>query len=205
LKIRGENVLIIGGSCFKAMKKYFLWPLIVLIFTFTLFAQSKTNDAIAKQIKDLKAEKTIALSYDEAGKTSKIMVTGEDFGKEQHKRAGVEAMNFGMAFFYPGKALTAAPSELNFTFWVVSKKPRFAASHHWTVTVGDETLDLGEARYAARAAENMEYLNFKISRENLEKIAKSSDVKFKIGSAELKFTPEHLRAFANLLKIVNNE
>jgi hypothetical protein len=187
------------------MKKYLLLPLIVLLAAAASFAQSKTNEAIAKQIKELKAEKSITLSYDEAGNTSKIMVTGEDFGKEQDKRAGVEAMNFGMAFFYPGKVLTAAPAEINFTFWVLSKKPKFAASHAWTVEVGGETLDLGEARYAARASENMEYLNFKISRANLEKIANAADVKFKIGGAEMKFTAEHLKTFANLLKIVNNK
>ena len=185
------------------MKKYLLLPLIVLSFAVSLFAQSKSNEAIAKQIKDLKAEKTITLSYDEASKTSKIMVIGENFSKEDAKSAGVDAMNFGMAFFYPGKALAAAPDEINFTFWVLTKKPKFAAAHAWTVTVGGETLDLGDARYAARKEENMEYLNFKISRANLEKIAAARDVKFKIGTAEMKFTPGQLQTFANLLKISN--
>src|SRR5215213_7327340 len=99
------------------MKKYLFLPAAVLICAVSLLAQSKSNEAIAKQIKDLKADKSITLTYDEAGKTSKITVTGEDFGKEQDKRAGVEAMNFGLAFFYPGKALTAAPDEIAFTFW----------------------------------------------------------------------------------------
>ncbi len=186
------------------MKNVLILPLAVLILSLSLFAQSKTNETIARQIKELNAEKTITLTYDEASKASKIMVTGEDFGKSQDKRAGVEAMNFGMAFFYPGTTLTQAPAEINFTFWVMNKKPKFAASHRWTVTAGGETIDLGEARYAARAKENMEYLNFRISRENLEKIARSSEVKFKLGSAELQFTPEHLKTFANLLKIIEN-
>ena len=185
------------------MNKYLLLPLIVLLGSGATFGQSKTNAAIAKQIKDLRAEKTITLSYDESSKTSKIMVVAEDFGKEQDKRAGVEALNFGMAFFYPGTLLTAAPDEINLTFWVLNKKPRFAASHRWTVIIGGETLDLGEARYAARPKENMEFLNFKISRANLEKIARATDVKMKIGNAELKFTPEHLKTFNNLLKISN--
>ena len=185
------------------MKKYFLLPLIVLLAVGAAFGQSKSNEAIAKQIKDLKAEKNITLSYDEASKMSKIMVVGDDFGSEQDKRIGVEAMNFGMAFFYQGKTLTAAPDEINFTFWVLNKKPRFASSHTWTATLGDETLDLGDARYVSKPKENMEYLNFKISRRNLEKIAKASEVKLKIGNAEIKFTPEHLKTFANLLKISN--
>lgn len=187
------------------MKKYFLLPLIALLSVGALFGQTKSNEAIAKQIKELKAEKNITLSYDEASKTSKIMVVGDDFGSEQDKRTGVEAMNFGMAFFYPGKALTSTPDELNFTFWVLNKKPRFAAAHAWTATIGNETLALGDARYVSKPKENMEYLNFKISRANLEKIARASDAKFKLGDAELKFTPEHLRTFANFLKISNPE
>jgi hypothetical protein len=185
------------------MKRYFLLPLIILFAAAALFAQSKSNEAIAKQLKDLKADKNISLSYDGASNMSKIMVRGDDFGSEQDKRIGVEAMNFGMAFFYQGKALNAAPDEINFTFWVLNKKPKFTESHAWTVTIGGETLDLGDARYVSKPKENMEYLNFKISRANLEKIAKSSDAKFKIGNAELKFTPEHLRTFTNLLKISN--
>lgn len=186
------------------MKKYFLLPLIVFLAVGAAFGQSKSNEAIANQIKDLKAEKNITLSYDEASKTSKIMVVGENFASDDAKRAGVEAINFGMAFFYPGKALSNAPEEINFTFWVLTKKPKFAASHAWTATVGNETLDLGDARYVSKPKENMEYLNFKISRTNLEKIAKSSDAKFKLGDVELKFTAEHLRTFANLLKIINS-
>ena len=176
-------------------------PLAGLFFASTLFAQSKTNDAIAKQIKELNAEKAITLTYDEGSKASKIMVVGEDFGKEQDKRAGVEALNFGMAFFYPGTTLTQAPAEINLTFWVMNKRPKFADAHRWTAKVGGETLDLGEARYAVRPKENMEYLNFRISRENLAKIARGGEVKFKLGSAELKFTPEHLKIFSNFLKI----
>src|SRR5215203_730088 len=181
------------------MKKYLLFTLIFL-FAAAAAAQSKSNETIAKQIKELKAG-NITLSYDEASQASKIMVIGEDFGKQQDKSAGVEAMNFGMAFFYPGKALTTAPDEIALTFWVLNKKPRFAESHHWTVTLGGETIDLGDARYVSKPKESMEYLNFKISRANLVKISKGTDVKFKLGAAELKFTPEHLRTFANLLRI----
>jgi hypothetical protein len=185
------------------MKRFLILPLTVLFFALSVFAQSKTNEAINKQIKDLNAGKTITLTYDESSKTSKIMVVAEDFGKSQDKRAGVDALNFGMAFFYPGSVLTTAPAEINLTFWVMNEKPKFAEAHVWTATVGGETINLGEARYAARPKENMEYLNFRISRENLEKIARSREVKFKLGKTELEFTPEHLKTFVNFLKISN--
>jgi len=186
------------------MKKYFLLTLVVLLAVAASFGQAQTNEALTKRIKALKADKNIVLTFDEASNMSKMMVVGDDFGGAQCKRAGVEALSFGMAFFYQGKTLTAAPETINFTFWVMNKKPKFAAAHGWTMTIGDETVDLGDARYAAKPSENMEYLNFKISRANLEKIAKAPGAKFRLGTAELLFTPEHLKTFADLLKILNS-
>ncbi len=84
-----------------------------------------------------------------------------------------------------------------------SKKPKFAESHNLTIFAPGETLDLGDARYVSRPTEKTEYLNFKISRENLIKIAKANSAKLKIGNAEFQFTPEHIRAFAALVKISN--
>ncbi len=182
------------------LKKFFLLPTLILTLTAFAFAQIKANDAIEKQIKILKVEKVISVSYDESGGTSKIFVRGEDFGRTQDNRAALQSFSFGMAFFYAGKALTAAPDIINLTFWAQSKKPRFAEAHNLTIFTDAETLDLGDARYVLKS-DKIEYLNFKISRENLIKIAKSSNAKLKIGNAEFQFAPEHLRVFTALVKI----
>lgn len=183
------------------IKKLFLLLILVLTFTSFALAQTKSNDAIEKQIKTLKVEKTITLSYDESGGTSKIFVIGEDFGRDQDNRAGLNGFSFGMAFFYPGKTLNAAPDEIALTFWVQSKKPTFGESHNLTVFANGEILDLGNARYVSREREKTEYLNFKISRENLIRISNSTATKLKIGNAEFQFTSEHLKVFAALVKI----
>ena len=183
------------------MKKSFFISLLILILTFAAFSQSKSNEQIEKQIKNLNVEKSINLVYDEAGGTTKIIAFGKDFGRDADKRARVQGFSFGIAFLYAGKTLKAAPNELNLTFWVQTKKPQFAQSHHLTVFAGNETLDLGDARYSVRSGEEMEYLNFKIPRETFTKIANASDAKIKIGSAEFKLTPEHLKLFAAMVKI----
>ncbi|MEO6050247.1 MAG: hypothetical protein ABIP78_02810 [Pyrinomonadaceae bacterium] len=110
-------------------------------------------------------------------------------------------MNFGMAFFYAGKALTGSPETIDFTFWVLTKKPKFAAAHTWNVTLGEETLDLGDARYAAKPRENMEYLNFIVTRSDLTKIAAGSNVKFQLGTFEFTFRPSQLTLLKNLLAV----
>lgn len=173
----------------------------VILLSSALAPAQKTNDTISTQLKSLKADKNITLSYDAGSDSSKIMVRADNFDDKETSKAGLQAMNFGMAFFYQGKSLAAPPETINLTFWVLTKKPQFAAANNWTVTLAKETLDLGAARYSAKPGEKMEYLNFKISRTDLAKIAAGTSVKFKLGTADFTFTPEHLTIFKNLLAI----
>jgi hypothetical protein len=157
----------------------------------------KPADAIQRQIKSLGAEKQIELSND--GGASKISGRAENFADAEARAAHIEAMNFGMAFFFPGTTLAAAPDTINLTFWVLTKRPQFAGSSKWVVMLPNETLDLGDSRYSGKG--QMEYLNFKITRSDLAKIAAGSNVKFKLGSASFTFTPEHLQLFKNIIAI----
>jgi hypothetical protein len=177
--------------------------ILLVIFVATLAASAqKSNDAISKQIKSLKADKSITLTYD--GNSSKIMATAANFADSEAKRAKIQAMNFGMAIFYSGKELTAAIDTFDFAFWVLTKKPQFGASHSWKITLGGVSLDVGDALYAAKPRENMEYLNFKLTRANLVKITtEKSAVKFKLGTSEFTFTPSQLELFKNLLAITD--
>jgi hypothetical protein len=179
-----------------------IFPLIVvLLASLALSAQSKSNDAMAKQIKALKAEKSFTLTYDTGSGMSKVMGSSESFTDAEAKKAGIQAMSFGTAFFYQGQALGAAADPIALTFWVMTKKPQFAANHKWTAIAGSETLDLGDAQYAAKPANNMEYLNFRVSRENLKKLAGQANVKFKLGTAEFQFSASQQKLLADLLKL----
>src|SRR5258706_11711761 len=182
------------------MKNTVFSALTILLLALTASAQ-KTNDAIAKQIKSLKADKSITLTYDGASNASKIFVRADNFSDAEAKKAGIQAMNFGMAHIYVGQALATPPDSFDLSFWILSKKPRFAAANRWTVMLGSETLDLGDARYGAKPREDMEYLNFHISRQDLVKIAASTDVKFNLGDAGFTFTPAQLALFRNLLAV----
>ncbi len=176
----------------------------IVLVTLSIASAQKTNDVVSKQIKALKADKTITLSYDAASNTSKIMVIASNFDGKEAVKAGIRAMNFGMAAFYPGQAITTPPDSFNFTFWVLTKKPVFGNDHNWVNSPARSGLNLGEARYVSKPGEGMEYLNFKISRENLATIAASTDTKFKLGPAEFTFTPDQITILKNLLAISDN-
>jgi hypothetical protein len=176
---------------------------LLLAGTLSISAQ-KSNDAIQKQIKSLHAEKSIYLSYD--GNASKLMGVASNFDDSGMKAAGIQAMNFAMAVFYQGQQLTASPDTINFTFWPMSKKPRFATTGAWVVDLPGGALNLGDYRYAAKPSENMEYLNFKISRADLAKIAASSaPVKFHLAGQNFSFTSEQLQLLRNFLAVSDSK
>ena len=186
------------------MKRLIALCAATLFLTLTSSAQSLTNDTIRDRIRTQNAENGITLSYDDASKMSKIMAVSENFSKDDASRSGILAMNFAAGLFYPGDNYVKPPESFLLTFWVLSKKPRFGASHALTVTVRDEVLVIG-ARYSAKPREQMEYLNFEISRENLTKIAGQSDVRFQLGDQEFSFTKSQMKLMADLLVITSIE
>jgi hypothetical protein len=169
---------------------------VLLTLSGIALSQTKSADAISKQLKALKAEKIYSLTYDKGSNNSKIYGFGENF--DEAKASKLLFLRFGLAFFFAGNALSTKADSYTLTFQAEGKKPLFAASHALKFTIDGEALDLGDARYVNK---DMEYLNFKLNREQLSKIAKGKDVKAKLGAIELKFTPAHIKMFADLLAL----
>lgn len=180
-----------------------IFPILFVILSFVAFAaaQGKSSEAIGSQIKSLRAEKTLAVEFNKASNITKILAFGEDFGRNQDRANNLESFSFGTTFFFAGNVLTAAPDSFVTTFWAQGRKPMFAESHALTIVVDGESLDCGQARYARKSGDPREFLNFVLPRAYLEKIAKGRDVQLKMGSAQFKFKPEHLKLFSNLLAI----
>jgi hypothetical protein len=146
-------------------------------------------------------EKNVTLDYDKGGNTSRLKAVTDNFSDNDVRRSGIQAMNFAMGFFYPGDTLKSAPDPILLTFWVLTKKPRFGDAHNLRVLFGTESVDLGDARYVSKPSENMEYLNFQISRANLSRIAQTHDVKLQIGKFEFNLTPEQRIVIAEILHV----
>jgi len=164
-------------------------------------AQSKPNDVIFTQIKSSDAGRHITLTYDAASNTSKIMAVAPNFSDRDAKNAGVLAMNLTAGTFYAGSELQRPADPIKLTFWVLSNKPRFADSHRFVVIDGADTIDLGEGRYAAKAREGMEYLNYEPSRGDLAKIVALGRPQFKLGEYTFTFTPEQIKMLSDLLRL----
>lgn len=173
----------------------------LFLFTVTVSAQTISNETIQNRIRSAHAEKSISLVFDAAAKTSKIMAVSENVPKDEAGRSGIMAMNFAIGLFYPGDALTKSPDSFLLTFWVLTRKPRFASRHDMTAVLRDEMLVIGSARYVAKPREAMEYLNFAITRENLAKIAAENDVRFMLGDEEFTFTRSQMKLLADMLTI----
>ena len=173
----------------------------ILLATAFTNAQSKPNDTVARQLKELGVESTVTLSHDHASNMSKLMAVSGNFSDSEAKAADVRAMNFAAGFLYPGQALDKSPDPILLTFWVLSKQNRFGNGHAFVVQVDGETLDLGDSRYVARPRDNTEYLNFNISRDVLARISAGSNVRFTLGGASFTFSRDQLKMLASLLLI----
>jgi hypothetical protein len=82
----------------------YLLVLTILVLSVTVSAQEKTNDEISRQIRLLGVDH-VTLTFDQASNTTKIMAVSENFSDSDASAAGVQAMNFAMAFFYQGSSL----------------------------------------------------------------------------------------------------
>lgn len=168
----------------------------ILLLISAATAQTKTNDAIRQQLKSLGSE--IAVSFDQNSKVTTIKGVAENFANDEAKRAGVKAMNFAVGVIYPGDGLDRAPEQFMLSFWVLSGKPRFSEDHTFNVFFREGTMQLGEARYTARARDGMEYLNFNLTRDQVKQIAAESKVYFQLGGKTFDFTPSQLKLLADL-------
>lgn len=92
--------------------------------------------------------------------------------------------------------MNASPTEFPLTFQAQSKKPVFAETHRLIFTIDGTDLDLGEARYASK--NGIEYLNFKLTREQLETLARGKTISMKIGAAEFNLTADKIKMFTDL-------
>ena len=183
------------------MKRLIPIAAVFVLLTVAISAQEISNDTVQTRINSLDAEKSIALTFDEAAKTTKIMAVSENFSRDEAGRSGILAMNFAVGIIYPGNSITKSPASFLLTFWVLSKKPRFGANHSLAVSLREEILVIGSARYAGKPREQMEYLNFEISREALIMIAGQTDVRFHLGDEEFTFTRSQMKLLADLLTI----
>ena len=170
----------------------YLFVLTILFLSSVISAQEKTNDEINRQIRSLGVDH-VTLTFDQASNTTKIMAVSENFSDSDAGAAGLQAMNFAMAFFYSGTSLKQSPDTIHFAFWVLTKKPRFAENHHLTVDIDGRTLDIGDARYAAKPNQNLEYLNFEVKRTDLTAIGAGNNVTFRIGGRSFSATHEQIK------------
>lgn len=173
----------------------------ILLFATLSFSQEKSNDEINRQIRSLGVDH-VNVSFDASSNMSKLMAVSENFSDRDANSAGVQAMNFALGFFYSGTSLKNSPESVHFSFWVLTKKPRFAENHHLTVEIDGRTLDLGDARYAAKPERNLEYLNFELSRADLDAFKLANKATFHVGEHVFTASTSQLNTIKSVSRIL---
>jgi hypothetical protein len=174
--------------------------LALFVLSSVVFGQEKSNDDINRQIRSAGVDH-VTLTFDGASNTTKIMAVSENFSDGDASAAGIQAMNFAMAFFYQGTALKQPPETIHFAFWVLTKKPRFAENHHLIVDADGRTFDLGDGRYAAKPNQNLEYLNFELKRADLAAMGSAKKVIARIGNRVFDLTGAQIKLIKTVVQI----
>ncbi len=171
---------------------------IVLIAASAVFvaAQGRSNAELESQLRRLKAEKTISLSFDKNSNVSKIMAVAENFSSQDAKHLEADAMNFAVGFMYSGEKLVKPPESVILTFWIMTAKPKFAVASDLAI----DGIKLGSARYVYRKRDKMEYLNYEVPFADLKMIA-AGEGRIELNGSRLTFTPAQLSTLRNLVEL----
>lgn len=175
--------------------------LLTALLPLLTYSQSKPNASIETAIRKTGEHSTYRLSYDPDSNVSKLMMISSSFPSSDLGRIGVEAMHFVVGFMYLGQEINSRPDNMIMTFWVLSRKPRFAEDHGLVLSSGVDRIDLGQARYISKTRENMEYLNFNIDWSDLEKIASGTVGEIKLGDHRLNLTAQQKTDLLGLLRL----
>ena len=78
--------------------------------------------------------------------------------------------------------------------------PQVARRHGFKIVAGGQTFDLGDGSYAAKPREDMEYLNFSVTREDLSKLVLPGS-RITIGNFQFTLTSSQANTIKNLLAL----
>ena len=178
--------------------KVFLFLFLLLLTPATLSAQARSNDSIRDKINDLGASKHIVVEYNAGSNVTTIRAVAENFAEAETKAAGARAMNFAVGMMYVGKELKNATEPFKMAFWVNASKPAFAQGLPIQISAGETHYEIRDARHIRRDRDNMEYLNFQLTREQLKTIALYENVRVHVGPHAFTFTKSQLKLMADL-------
>jgi hypothetical protein len=178
--------------------KVFLFLFLLLLAPTTLSAQSRSNDSIRDQINELGAAKHTVVEYNASSNVTTIRAVAENFAEGETKAAGARAMNFAVGMMYVGRELKNASEPFKMAFWVNAQKPVFAQGQPIQIYAGEALVEIRDARHIRRDRDNMEYLNFQLTREQLKTIALYENVRVYVGRHSFTFTKSQLKLMADL-------
>lgn len=173
---------------------------LLCIFSVSASAQTRSNDAITRDIRSLGSSESITVHYDASSNVTTLKAIAENFADAETKRAGIRAMNFASGAIYLGNGIDKPIDPLTFSFWAMSSKPRFGESHALVVVTRSGRLNIGDSRYVARARDGMEYLNFSLTREQLTAIAQPGTT-VELGAYTFTMTASQQKMISDLLKV----
>ena len=175
----------------------FLAPLLLAIFVISVNAQ-RTNESIRQEIAELGAAKTITVEHDARSNVTTIRAVSDNFDEEETKKAGIRAMNFAAGVMYIGTEFKTSPEPVKMSLWAMTSKPVFAGTTVMQVYAGNGLFEIGDVRQVRRERDQMEYVNFQLTREQLKTLALQTNARVVVGRHIFTLTRSQLKLLADL-------
>ena len=175
----------------------YLAPLLIALVAISANAQ-RSNDSIRRQIMELGAAKSITIEHDDRSNVTTIRAVADNFAEDETKKADIRAMNFAAGVMYLGKEFKASPDPVKVSLWVMAPKPVFTGTTAMQIYAGNGLFDIRDVRHVRRERDQMEYVNFKLTREQLKALALQTNARIIVGRYFFTFTKSQLKLLADL-------
>ncbi len=197
------------------MKKLFS-IIFIFVFSFVAFgqdAQTKTVKELEQQKKHYKSDRRYMIQYDKFEDRTLVRALGFNLVSTMAgamsiiARGGMGAQPtmifLGAGFMFSGDTLKETPNDYFILFDYSGAEWQFLKTSKLIALVDGERIQFGEGealRDVGRGGVS-EKIGFKVSREQLQKLASAKTVEIKIGTYTTPLKTEYMEMFGNVLKL----
>jgi hypothetical protein len=179
---------------------------LILVFNFCAFGQTSIQD-LKNELKTFKDtnDRQYKITYDKFTDKSRVLYLGDIVSSSLLPGRMVQLL---AAFVFEGDKLTSDVSEYALMFESTGKDWEFLRNRELYVLADGERMVLGEGlresdikRTLFMGYQTSELLGFRVTREQLEKMANAKSLEMKVGERVIKLKSSSQKGFRNMLEL----
>ena len=186
----------------------------ILIFSFSVFCQTKTVKELEQQKKQYKNDKRYLVMFDKFEDQTIVRCIGFNLVSNMAGALSIMAAGrqgaqptmifLGAGFIFNGDTLKETAADYFIIFDYSGEEWQFLKKSKLIALVDGERIQFGDGeavRDVQRGGSVTEKIGFKVSREQLQKLSTAKTIEIKIGNYIKTLKSEYMDMFGNVLKL----